>query len=183
MKGTVTTCCSLLTPCAFVTLSADEPKPPASADAVKRLVHILELTGRRALAAADPHELGVFVAVVNTGSDLFLVRAQHPAAGQLNQWIHSGLHQRVFFSLRAMATSSGKFLVYDAGADGVQTKARDDGKMDEAREDDDAVVRFSGNLTGQRLTRPDTQQLTEIGARYARLLSTLVLAASSAAAP
>lgn len=60
----MTACWSFLTACAFVTLSGDEPKPSASAGLVKRLVHSFELTGRRALAVADPREPGVFVAAV-----------------------------------------------------------------------------------------------------------------------
>lgn len=41
-------------------------------------------------AAADPREAGVFVAAVYTGSDLFVVRARHPAAEKLTQQIQSG---------------------------------------------------------------------------------------------
>ena len=167
--------CSVLLSCALiVTLEGDGPTRPASTEAVRPLVRAFNLTGRRAIAAAVPRESGVFVAAVYTGSDLFVVRARHPAAGELTQQIQSGQFQRVFFALRATPTPSGKFFVYDAGADGVLTKGREDENVDEVREDDVRVVRFNGDLSAQRLTQREyAEKLAATDARYARLLRLL----------
>lgn len=81
----------------------------------------------------------------------------------------------MFFALRASATPAGKFLIYDAGADGLQTKPREDGKVDEAREGDVSVVRFDGYLTDPRLASAEyAQRAAAVDAKYARWLGVLL---------
>jgi hypothetical protein len=134
----------------------------ASADAVAPLIRMFNATGQHAVAAADPREPGFFVAAVYTGTDLFLVRAQHPAGDELARRIHSGQHQRVFFALRATPTPSRKFYVYDAGANGLRPTARPGDAADDVR------------LDGVRLTSVEyTETLNETDARYADLLKLL----------
>lgn len=165
---------AVLLSCALlVTLESDGPRR-ASADAVGPLVRIFNVTGQRAIAAADPREQGFFVAAVYTGTDLFLVRAHHPAGDELNRQIHSGQHQRVFFALRATPTPSGKFYVFDAGANGVETILRESDSADEVREEDVRVVRFNGDFSGQRLTSLEyAEKLEKTDARYADMLKLL----------
>jgi hypothetical protein len=169
-------CRALLFTCALsVTLDGDGPKR-ASAEAVRPLVRMFNMRGQRAVSTADPREPGVFVAAVYTGTDLFLIHAHHPDGDELSRRIHSGQHQTVFFALRATPTSSGKFYIYDAGANGVEPVARQGESADEVREDDVRVVRFSGDLSSQRLTSVEyAEKLDQIDARYADLLKVLFL--------
>jgi len=148
----------------------------ASADAVRPLIRAFNLTQQRAIAAADPHQPGFFTAAVYTGTDLFLVYAQHPAADELEQRIRSRQYQRVFFALRATPTTSGKFYIYDAGADGVRTSGRANEAVDELRENAVRIVRFNGDANGQGLTKTAyAETLTAADARYAQLLTRLPL--------
>lgn len=73
----------------IVTLAADGPTRPASADAIRPLVRAFNVTQQRAIAAPDA-EPGFFVAALYTGTDLFLVRARHPdisGRAMCNQWL------------------------------------------------------------------------------------------------
>jgi hypothetical protein len=141
---------------------------------VKPLLRVFNQTGQRAIAVMDPREEGFFVAAVYTGTDLFLVRAQHPAADELRQHIRSGRQQRVFFALRATPTPPGKFYVFDAGADGIQAAPRSGGVVDEVREEDGRVLRFSA-VSGQRVTGPENaEKVAAADDRYALLLKLLV---------
>jgi hypothetical protein len=160
----------------LASILAENDRRTASAAAAGPLVRMFNQTGRRAIAVVDPREPGIFVAAVYTGADLFLVRAHHPAAEELSQRIRSGHHQRVFFALRATPSPSGKFSVYDAGADGIRATARSGDAVDEIREEDVRVLRFSGDQgAGQRLTRQEyAEQLAEADERYADLLKLLV---------
>ena len=160
-------------PASMYTLESE--RRAASAAAVKPLLRVFNQTGQRAVAVMDPREDGFFVAAVYTGTDLFLVRAHHPAAEELSQRIRAGQQQRVFFALRATPTPTGKFYVFDAGADGIHATARSGDAVDEVREEDVRVVRFSGDASGQHLTRLEyAEKLAEADQRYADLLKLLV---------
>ena len=167
-------CGSVLCCMFIVTLDGDGPTRTASADAVRPLVRAFNMTQQRAVAAADPREPGFFVAAVYTGTDLFLVRARHPAAEELSRRIRSGQYQRVFFALRSTPTPSGKFYVYDAGADGVQARAREVRAADEVREDDGRVVRFHSDPAERQTTAEYSEKLAATDAKYATLLKLLV---------
>lgn len=83
-----------------------------------------------------------------------------------------------FFALRATPTPSGKFFVYDVGADGVRTTTtgRAGGAVDEVRTDAVRIVRFNGDASGQGLTKTAyAETLTATDARYAQLLTRLPL--------
>ena len=167
----------LLSAAVVITLDAAGVRRPASADAVRPLVRLLNRSGQRAIAVADPRRHGFFVAALYTGSDIFLVRARHPAPEELNQQIHARRYQRVFFALRATPTPSEKVLVYDAQADGIHAQPGANDSCDEVREDDLRMVRFNGDLTGQHLTMTEyADKMAAVDAQYSRLLKLLVSA-------
>ena len=72
------------------------------------LRNLLDTSGRKAFATADPAESGAFVAVRHVGGSLLVARAHYPVARELTQEIQNRRYYDVFLDLRGTPAPFGK---------------------------------------------------------------------------
>jgi hypothetical protein len=151
----------------------------ASAVAARELVAALNAFEPEAVAARDPTRPDTFVAALHIpGSQLLVVRQQHPAAEALRQRIALSRFRDVYLDLQGLPTVAGKFFVQDAGADGIVNARRGSGAVDVLYEDGVRHTLFNDDPDGQHLTRPAyLERLAATETEYARLLRLLTSAA------
>jgi hypothetical protein len=150
----------------------------ASADAARELTHLLDGKGLNAAAAIDPSAPGAFVAALYfPGSQLLVVRAQHPSTEGVLHRIATGQYREVYLDLQGTPTPAGKFFVQDAGADGILSVRPGSGSVDILYEDGVRQTLFNGDIRAQHLTSAQYDaKLSEADAMYARLLKLLTSA-------
>lgn len=150
----------------------------ASVPAAHTLTYALDLAGRDAVAAAETSGGSAFVAALYVPhSQLSVIRAEHPDAARVREWMAAGRERQVYLELHGSSVDGGRFFVHDAGADGILTARPGSGAVDVLIEGGVRQTRFNGAPEAQGLTVTEYEKrLAEADVEYARLLRLLASA-------
>jgi hypothetical protein len=150
-----------------------------SREPARKLVQLLEKRHLTAVATADPHIPGRFIAAMYIpGSRLLVVGASNPSIEAVGYRIQHGEYQDVYLDLQSTPTVQGKLFVQDAAADGL-TWSADGSDVDVAYEDGARTTLFTKKAHAKRAE--ETYARTD--AEYARMLSHLVATLEQTATP
>jgi hypothetical protein len=151
---------------------AQEPKSPALA---KELAQLLDAKKLDSIAAADPANLGTYVAALYfPGSQLLLVSAKYAAPPLLNEKIAKKDYREVYIDLSSASVAGSKLFVMDANADGLVSKPGEDQPFDSA-ERAGTQYTFDGQWKKAKISEADYQKnFGDIDEAYAKALRLLI---------
>jgi len=152
----------------------------ASTGPAEQLAFFFDRTGHAAVASVDPTDSDAFVAALYVAGTLLLVRARHPAVGEMTRLIKERRFVDVYSRIAGSSVETGKLFVRDVSADGLLSATPGAEMIDAARMGGSREVLFNGNVAAQNLTAAQYDRaLADADTRYARLLRILLAAAES----
>jgi hypothetical protein len=152
--------------------SAQEAKSPAL---VKELTQLLDAKKLDSIAAADPANLGTYVAALYfPGSQLLVVSAKYAAPPLLNEKIAKKDYREVYIDLSSASIPGSKLFVMDTNADGLVAKPGDDQPFDSA-ERGTSQYTFDGAWKKAKMSEADYMKaFGEIDDAYVKALHLLI---------
>jgi hypothetical protein len=154
---------------------AGAPQDGQSPALAHQLAQLLDAKKLDSVAAADPQNLGTYVAALYyPGAQLLVVSAKYPAPPLLNEKIGNKQYRDVYIDLNSASVPESKMFVMDVNCDGLIARPAENTGADSYSMGQKGTT-FDGEWKKAKMSEADyTKTYSDADAAYAHALQLLI---------